>query len=102
MLREITHEIFQEEIQSGLVLVDFMYHGCQPCLQLLPVLEELQMNFPDVKVLTIDAINNRELSMSLEINAYPTMVLYKDGVMIEKRVGGRSIENLTRWIQQNK
>lgn len=97
---EIIHgneEILNEEIRSGLVLVDFFATWCGPCKMLGPVLEEIK---DEIKIVKIDVDECESLARFYGIMSVPTMILFKDGQMIDKKNGFVPKEELLNWIQK--
>ncbi|MEH7741594.1 thioredoxin [Bacillus subtilis] len=92
----ITHtndQNFQEEIGSGLVLVDYWAPWCGPCKMIAPVLEELDAEIGDkVKIVKIDVDENPITSSEYGIMSIPTLLIFKDRVVVDKVVGFRPKE----------
>ena len=87
---EFTDANFQAEaMESDLpVLVDFWAEWCQPCRMLAPVIEELAGDYAGrVKVGKVDVDSNKETAMQFSIQSIPTVVLIKNGTVVNKFVG---------------
>ena len=87
---EFTDANFQSEaLESDMpVLIDFWAEWCQPCRALAPTIEELANDYAGrVKVGKVDVDNNRETAMKYSIQSIPTVVLIKDGEVVNKFVG---------------
>ena len=91
---------FDEEIKSGVVLVDFFATWCGPCKMLSPVLEELANENPDLKVLKIDVDEVGPLAARFGIQAIPTLILFRDGERIAVRMGYQNKNQLLAFINQ--
>ena len=87
---QITDDNFEQEVMnSGVpVLVDFWAEWCMPCRMLGPVIDEIAGEFAGkAKVGKVDTDANREVSLKFEISAIPTVLLIKDGQIVQKFVG---------------
>ena len=102
MTIKITDANFENEIKHGVTLVDFYADWCGPCKAIAPILEKLSKDFAGkVKIGKINVDENQTVPSSLGIMSIPTLILYKDGKMIEKKVGAPSESALKDWINQN-
>lgn len=70
------------------VFVDFWATWCGPCKMTKPFVDEIEKEFPDVKVIKINIDDNMELVRELGISSVPTFRFYKDGKLIVEKVGG--------------
>ncbi|MCA9292090.1 MAG: thioredoxin [Phycisphaerales bacterium] len=87
---EFTDANFESEVlQSDIpVLVDFWAEWCQPCKLLTPTIEELAATFKGrVKVGKLDTDANRTVSVKYGIQAIPTVLVFKDGEIQDKKIG---------------
>ena len=94
---------FNEEITNTdtLVLVDFYANWCGPCKMLSPVLEELE-NSRGVKVVKVDVDKNEEVARNYGVMSIPTLIMFKNGELVDKKVGYMSIELLSDWINEKR
>lgn len=87
---ELTDANFESEVISSdqPVLVDFWAEWCMPCRMLAPTIEKLADQFAGkVKVGKVDTDSNRDVSVQYGISAIPTVILFKDGQVVQKFVG---------------
>lgn len=87
---ELTDGNFESEVikSDRPVLVDFWAEWCMPCRMLAPTIDELAAQFAGkIKVGKVDTDANRETATSYQINAIPTVILFKDGEVAQKFVG---------------
>ena len=91
---------FDSEVKEGLVLVDFFATWCGPCKMLSPVLEEIANENPNLKVLKIDVDEVVPLAARFGIQAIPTLFLFKDGQVVEKRMGYQNKNQLLAFINK--
>lgn len=94
-MREIVqHEIdFIEDVQNGTYIVDFWATWCPPCKAMEPILHSIDSEGL-ASVLKIDADVHMELAQKYNIRSLPTMLIFKDGVEIERIVGAVSKNDL--------
>lgn len=85
----------------GAVLADFYADWCGPCRLLIPVLEELSAEVPDVSFVKVDVEANPSAAAKYNVSSIPNLVLFKDGVQVASRVGGDSKDNIKNWIKEN-
>lgn len=90
MALQLTDDNFQQEVlDSGkLALIDFWAVWCGPCRMLAPVIEELAEEYKETAVVgKLDVDTNPEVSMKFGIRSLPTVLLLKDGEIVDKHVG---------------
>ena len=90
MALEITDSSFQEVVlQSDKpVLVDFWAPWCPPCRMLSPVIEQLHNEFEGKAVVAkVDVDNNQQVSLEYGIRSIPTLLIFKNGEVVDKIVG---------------
>ena len=89
LVTEIKSETdFQEHTKSGVVLVDFFALWCGPCRMQLPVLLSLATSLGDkVKIIKVNTDHLPNLAQSFEVSSIPTLVLLKDGQLVNRFVG---------------
>ncbi len=80
-------EDFNDLIKEGVVLVDFFATWCGPCQMLSPILEEIQEERSNIKIVKVDIDEHEDLAQSFGIMSVPTLRLYKDGELVKTQVG---------------
>jgi thioredoxin 1 len=94
---EATTETFKELTREGSVLVDFWGPRCQPCLQMMPTVEKLEEESAGVvKVVKVNASENRDVCRELRVFGLPTYVLLRDGEELERLSGEVSREDIEK------
>ena len=101
MLKEVTEQDFQSTVDSGVTLVDFWAEWCGPCRMVTPVLEELQGELGDsAKIVKLNVDENPNIAQKFGISGIPTMLLFKDGQVVDKLVGASSINTYRDLINK--
>lgn len=95
-------ENLKELVKDGVTVVDFFATWCGPCKMLSPILEELEEDRSDFKVVKIDIDKEQELAREYGIMSVPTLILFKDGEEVAKKIGFMPKELLSNWINENK
>ncbi len=86
---EITDSNFEEIINSDQpVLVDFWAEWCGPCKMIAPVVEELASEYDGKAVIgKVDVDSNPEVSAKFGIRSIPTLLVFKNGEVVDKQIG---------------
>ena len=85
---ELNKENFTETVGSNKpVLVDYWAEWCGPCKMVAPILEEVASDMSDkLTVGKVDVDENQELAAQLNIMSIPTLVLFKDGEVVDQAI----------------
>src|SRR5699024_5263680 len=93
---------FSQEKNDGLVLVDFWAPWCGPCKMIDPVLEELAEEQGDaVKIDKLNVDDNQETAGKYGVMSIPTLLLMKDGNVVDQVVGFQPKEALAELINKH-
>lgn len=101
MAQELNEGNFQTEVLDAQmpVLVDFWSPTCGPCRQLSPVIDKLAKdNEGTAKVVKVDISDNMGLAERYNIQFLPTLLLFKNGEVIETQVGLVPPDKLQKMI----
>lgn len=95
---DLTANSFEETLNAeGIVLVDWWASWCGPCLQFAPVFEEAAERHLDVVFAKIDTEAEQELAAAVGISSIPTLMLFRDGVLLYAQPGaipGEAIDHI--------
>ena len=91
---------FQNDIssQSNLVLVDFWAEWCGPCKQISPILEEIANEKDNLNILKLNIDENPANPQKYNVRGIPTLMLFKDGKLIDTKIGSLPKSSLEDWI----
>lgn len=76
---DATRETFRDLVAEGTVLVDVWGPECRPCLALMPHVERIASERPDLKVVKLEAPKARRLCIEMQVHGLPTFLLLRDG-----------------------
>jgi len=98
---ELTDTNYKDFTSKGLVLVDVKAVWCGPCKQLEPIIDEISSDFAGrLSVGKLDADKNPETVTELGVRSIPTLILYKDGEILERMTGMISKKKLADLLDQ--
>ena len=101
MALEINDSNFQEVVLDSdkPVMVDFWAEWCAPCKALAPILDEVSDELAGKIVITkVNLDENQDLAMKYSIRSIPTLLLFKNGELLDMQVGLPSKSDLVDWI----
>lgn len=97
-VEEVNDQNFNAETGNGVVLTDFWATWCGPCRMQSPVIDSLSESMPNVKFTKLDVDANPETSEEFNIRAIPTMIIKKDGNLMETVVGYHTKDQLANIL----
>ncbi|BAQ56861.1 thioredoxin [Lactobacillus acetotolerans] len=100
MVDAITDKNFDEETKNGVVLTDFWATWCGPCKMQSPVVDELAKERQDVKFTKMDVDQNQDTAKALGIMAIPTLLVKKDGKIVDRITGYTPKAKLDQILNQ--
>jgi thioredoxin 1 len=84
---EVTAKNFDEIVSKGIVLLDFWAAWCGPCRAFAPIFEAAAEKHPDVVFGKVDTEAEAELSEEFQIQSIPTLMVFRDGVLLAAQAG---------------
>ena len=100
MVEAINDQNFEEETNNGVALIDFWATWCGPCKMQSPVIEQLAEERQDVKFYKMDVDQNQNTAKNLGIMAIPTLIIKKDGNIVDRITGYTPKEKLNQILDQ--
>ena len=100
----ITDSNFEEEIKNTQIplLVDFWAEWCGPCKQIGPILEDIaELKKDKLKIFKLNIDENPETPQKFGVRGIPTLMLFKDGKLVDTKVGSIPKNILETWIDSN-
>lgn len=102
MVEAITDNNFNETTDSGLTLTDFWATWCGPCKMQSPVIEQLdEESNGNVSYYKMDVDENPETPREFGIMSIPTLLVKKDGEVVEKLIGYHSKEQIEEVLNKH-
>jgi thioredoxin 1 len=100
---EITDSNFNDIVSKNkTVLVDFWAEWCGPCRMIAPMIEELAGEYDGKAIIgKLDVDNNQESSIKFGVRSIPTLLVFKNGELVDRHVGAVPKETLSKSIDSN-
>ena len=100
MVTELTDQTFDEKTNNGVTFTDFWATWCGPCRMQFPVIEQLAEEMGDkVFFSKVDVDANQETAAKFGIMSIPTMLIKKDGQVVDTIVGYHTKEQLQKKLE---
>nr|WP_137599884.1 thioredoxin [Enterococcus nangangensis] len=103
MATAISDATFSKETDEGLVLIDFWATWCGPCRMQAPILEQLAEDYDEdeLKIVKMDVDENPNTPKDFGIMSIPTLILKKDGEVVEKVIGVHTKPQLKELVDRH-
>lgn len=92
---------FHEEVLNSekSVLIDFFADWCGPCQRVLPVIDEIARENPDIKVGKINVDEQPELASKFRVYTIPALFVFKNGQITKQAIGVQSKQKLLAMVK---
>jgi thioredoxin 1 len=104
MTKETNDNSFQKDVleSTATVIVDFWAPWCGPCRQLSPIVDEVAKEFAGkVEVFKCNIDENPETPSKFMVRGIPTLMIFKDGKLLDTKVGSLPKSALIDWVKSN-
>lgn len=97
---ELTAQNFEESVlREGITFVDFWAEWCGPCRMFGPIFEQASLDNPDIVFGKVDTEAEQALAGSAGISSIPTLMAFRDGVLLFREAGALPKPSLDQLIQ---
>ena len=93
---------FHEEVMNSHkpVLVDFWAPWCGPCRMVVPIVEEIAAEHPEYKIVKVNVDEESELASRFRVVSIPTLMVMKDGQIVEQSIGARPKNQILAMLEK--
>ena len=96
---DLTTETFEAAVRDGITLVDWWASWCGPCRMFAPVFQSASEQHPDITFGKVDTEAQRPLAAAAQIRSIPTLMAFRDGILVYARPGAVAAPTLEQIIQ---
>ena len=99
MMHQLTQDSFSATVKHGIVLVDWWAAWCGPCRMFAPVFDKASQKHADVTFAKVDTEAEPALAAAFEIRSIPTLMAFRDGVLVFEQAGALPAAALDRLVE---
>ena len=103
-IKYVSDASFEQDVlkSDGPVLVDYWAEWCGPCKMIAPILDEVARDYGDkVRVVKVNVDENQSIPARYGIRGIPTLMLFRNGAVVETKVGAMSKSQLTQFLDSH-
>lgn len=99
MIEKINEQQFKE-LNDEYVLLDFYADWCGPCKMIAPFLSDISEEIKNVSFKKINIDENNDIAAEYNVMSIPTLILFKKGREVKRRIGFDTKDNIKKWIKE--
>jgi thioredoxin 1 len=103
-IKQVSVDSFDADVlkSDAPVLVDYWAEWCGPCKMIAPILDEVSKDYADkLQVVKVNVDDNQEIAAKYGIRGIPTLMLFRNGAVVDTKVGALSKSQLTAFLDNN-
>lgn len=103
-IKQVSVDSFDTDVLNAdaPVLVDYWAEWCGPCKMIAPILDEVSKDYADkLRVVKVNVDDNQEIAAKYGIRGIPTLMLFRNGAVVDTKVGALSKSQLTAFLDNN-
>ncbi len=103
MLKHVDENNFEKEVLKNdkLILVDFYANWCGPCKMVAPILESISKEETGFDIAKVNVDENGQLAMQYQVMSIPTMILFKNGSLLDSMVGFANEQAIRSFVNKH-